>query len=100
VSDFQAFFNGVEANKARWIEIANRDVAFGLSARGGGVREIQVRKVPRGSRPEDGFMAVVHVHADPCDAMGANVINQVCEYLKAHVEMDTGEKVAICILSN
>jgi hydroxymethylglutaryl-CoA reductase len=32
--------------------------------------------------------------------MGANIINQVCEYLKGPVEEVTGEKVGICILSN
>jgi hydroxymethylglutaryl-CoA reductase len=43
---------------------------------------------------------VIHVLVDPCDAMGANILNQVCEYLKGPVETATGETVAICILSN
>ncbi|RME17753.1 MAG: hydroxymethylglutaryl-CoA reductase, degradative, partial [Bdellovibrio sp.] len=30
----------------------------------------------------------------------ANIINQVCEFLKPEVELLTGEKVSICILSN
>ena len=38
--------------------------------------------------------------ANPCDAMGANVINQVCEFLKAPIEEMTNEKVTMCILSN
>jgi hydroxymethylglutaryl-CoA reductase len=45
-------------------------------------------------------MAVLHVYADPCDAMGANIINQVCEFLKAPVQELTGETVTMCILSN
>jgi hydroxymethylglutaryl-CoA reductase len=32
--------------------------------------------------------------------MGANIINQVCEFLKPYIEELTGEKVSMCILSN
>jgi hydroxymethylglutaryl-CoA reductase len=45
-------------------------------------------------------MLVLHVLCDPCDAMGANLINQVCEALKPRVEELTGERVGLCILSN
>jgi hydroxymethylglutaryl-CoA reductase len=70
----------------------------GLVNRGGGVRDIAVRDV---SRPDgNGMMLVLHVLCDPCDAMGANLINQVCEALKPRVEELTGEKVGLCILSN
>ena len=70
----------------------------GLVARGGGVRELEFRTIPR----EDGKgdMLVIHVLCDPCDAMGANLINQVCEALKPLVEELTEEKVGLCILSN
>lgn len=98
VTDFTNFAAIAEARKLEWIENANRDVAHGLVARGGGVKDIQVRRVPRGL--EGGSMAVLHVLVDPCDAMGANIINQVCEYLKPAVEGATGEKVTMCILSN
>jgi hydroxymethylglutaryl-CoA reductase len=101
VSDFARFRRQVETHSEEWIASANRDVAHGLVARGGGVKEIQVREVPRhDSDPASGVMAVVHVLADPCDAMGANIINQVCEYLKGPVEAVTGETVTMCILSN
>jgi hydroxymethylglutaryl-CoA reductase len=101
VRDFAAVRQIVDFNAPKWIEMANREVAHGLVARGGGVREIQVREVPRGDVGVDaGVMAVIHVLADPCDAMGANIINQVCEYLKAPVEHATGEVVTMCILSN
>jgi len=97
VRDFNDFEKKILAQKTYLIEISNREVAFGLVRRGGGVRDIQVRRVPRG----DGMdMAVVHVLMDPCDAMGANIMNQVCEYLKEPLEQFTGEKVTMCILSN
>jgi hydroxymethylglutaryl-CoA reductase len=70
----------------------------GLVARGGGVRDIAIREVARPTG--DGMMLVLHVLCDPCDAMGANLINQVCEALKPRVEELTGEKVGLCILSN
>jgi hydroxymethylglutaryl-CoA reductase len=70
----------------------------GLVKRGGGVREIVVREL---KRPDDGeSMLVLHVLCDPCDAMGANLINQVCEALKPEVERITAETVGLCILSN
>jgi len=98
VSDFTRFAAVAETKKLEWIASSNSEVARGLVARGGGVKDIQVRRVSRGL--EGGDMAVLHVLVDPCDAMGANIINQVCEYLKPSVEAATGEKVTMCILSN
>ena len=45
-------------------------------------------------------MAVIHVLVDTCDAMGANIVNQVCEYLRGFIESASQEKVSICIVSN
>lgn len=96
-SNFEKFARIIAGQKNEFIEESNREVASGLVARGGGVQDIQVRRVPRGDGSD---MAVIHVLADPCDAMGANIMNQVCEYLKGPVEALTGEKVTMCILSN
>jgi hydroxymethylglutaryl-CoA reductase len=91
---------------ARRILHEKRDVLLGLANacvpslvnRGGGVRDIAIREV---SRPAcDGTMLVIHILCDPCDAMGANLINQVCEALKPRVEELTQERVGLCILSN
>jgi hydroxymethylglutaryl-CoA reductase len=97
VSDFESFRSLIEANKTQMIGDANREVATGLVSRGGGIKDIQIRRVPRGDGAD---MAILHVLADPCDAMGANIMNQVCEFLKAPVQEITGEKVTMCILSN
>ena len=70
----------------------------GLVARGGGIRDLQFRVLDR--EDATGQMLVIHVLCDPCDAMGANLINQVCEGLKPDIEAITGEKVGLCILSN
>lgn len=97
VKNFEKFSEVLNRNKQSLIENANAEVAFGLVRRGGGVKDITVRSIPR---PEGGVMGVIHVSMDPCDAMGANVINQVCEFLKDPIERLTGEKVTMCILSN
>lgn len=84
-------------NRELLIGLANACIP-GLVARGGGVRDLAVREL---DRPDGrGTMLVLHVLCDPCDAMGANLINQVCEALKPRVEELTGEKVGLCILSN
>jgi len=91
------FREKVLQQKNYFIELANKEVAFGMVARGGGVTDMKVRFLDR----DDGhFMAVVHVYMNPCDAMGANIINQVCEFLKEPLEHITSEKVTMCILSN
>lgn len=97
VRDFESFKHSVLNAKSDLIKSANLCVAHGLVSRGGGVEDIQVRRVDRG---DGASMAVVHVLADPCDAMGANIINQVCEFLKGPIEKLTGDKVTMCILSN
>ncbi len=97
IQNVEKFRDLILSHKTQWIEMANREVASGLVNRGGGVEDLTVRILDRG----DGyFMGVVHVMMNPCDAMGANIINQVCEYLKEPMEMITGEKVTMCILSN
>ncbi len=97
VNDFESLRSKILANKNKLIEQANVVVASGLVRRGGGVSDIQVRKIARGDGAD---MAVIHVLCDPCDAMGANIINQVCEFLKKPIEEMSGEKVTMCILSN
>jgi len=85
------------ARKAELVDAANAMLP-GLVARGGGVRELGFRDVPRADGT--GHMLVIHVLCDPCDAMGANLINQVCEGLKPKVQEISEEEVGLCILSN
>jgi hydroxymethylglutaryl-CoA reductase len=82
------------------IALANACIP-GLVARGGGVRDIAIREFsanPAQNTAE--AMLVLHILCDPCDAMGANLINQVCEALKPRVESLISERVGLCILSN
>jgi len=84
-------------NRELLIGLANACIP-GLVQRGGGVRDLAFRELDRSDA--QGKMLVLHVLCDPCDAMGANLINQVCEALKPKIEQLTDERVGLCILSN
>ena len=86
----------IAMHKANLIHEANEFVVPMLVVRGGGVTDLQVREIHHNGEA----MAIIHVFLDPCDAMGANMMNQVCEYLKDPIEILTKETVNICILSN
>jgi hydroxymethylglutaryl-CoA reductase len=69
-----------------------------MQARGGGARGIEVHTH---SAPEDGRdMLVLHLLVDTRDAMGANLVNAMCEGIASLVETITGGKVFLRILSN
>ena len=69
-----------------------------LTDRGGGPRAIEVRELAR-SGP-DGGMLVVHLHVDCRDAMGANLVNTLCEALAERIARLAGGRVGLRILSN
>lgn len=85
------------SEKSKWIDLCNDSAALSLYKRGGGVKDLKVRFI---DRPDNKVMCVFHVHVDTCEAMGANVINQVCEFLKPVIEEALNETVTMCILSN
>ncbi|MGH8829144.1 MAG: hydroxymethylglutaryl-CoA reductase, degradative, partial [Jiangellaceae bacterium] len=69
-----------------------------MVARGGGAEDVEVmiHPSPDGSRD----MVVVHLLVNTCDAMGANLVNTMCEGVAPLVEAITGGKVLLRILSN
>jgi hydroxymethylglutaryl-CoA reductase len=97
VKDFDRLETIFNQNKPFFIEKANEDVAASMVKRGGGVVDLTLRRLDRGDSYD---MAVIHLTMNSCDAMGANIINQVLEYLKSPIENLTGEQVTMCILSN
>jgi hydroxymethylglutaryl-CoA reductase len=69
-----------------------------LVARGGGVRDVEVFLRPL---PGDGSdHLVVHLLVDTRDAMGANLVNSMCEGVAALIETITGGRTLLRILSN
>jgi hydroxymethylglutaryl-CoA reductase len=68
-----------------------------LVARGGGLRDLTLRRVTL----DDGQTAlVVHLLVDTRDAMGANLVNTLCEALAPEIAALSGGHVALRILSN
>lgn len=97
VQDYDKLSSIIETNKAYLIDKANAEAAANMVKRGGGVKDLVLRKI---SRPDGGVMAVLHVMVNTCNAMGANLITQICEFLKPSLEALSGERVTMCILSN
>lgn len=97
VNDLPKFIVFFNEQKSNLIQLANTEVAYNMVKRGGGVKDLSLRHM---KRPDGKDMVIIHLHMDSCDAMGANIINQVLEYLKTPIEEQSGEKVSMCILSN
>ena len=84
------------AAKESLIETAN-GVHPRLVRRGGGVRDIEIHRIPTESHGE---VLAVHVLVDTRDAMGANLVNTICEALAPALAELAGGRVALRILSN
>ncbi|GAB3675075.1 hydroxymethylglutaryl-CoA reductase, degradative [Salinisphaera aquimarina] len=69
-----------------------------MVARGGGARDIEV--ITHGTTASHGEMLVVHLLVDTRDAMGANLVNTMCEGAAPLVEKISGGRVFLRILSN
>lgn len=93
-----------EAAKARLLQEKEAILALANSlhpkmvARGGGARDVEafVHSSPSNGPP----MVVLHLLVDTRDAMGANLVNTMCEGVASLVETITGGKVFLRILSN
>ena len=69
-----------------------------LVARGGGAVDLEVYQYGAASGSSE--MLVVHLLVDTCDAMGANLVNTMCEGVASLVEAISSGKVFLRILSN
>ncbi|HLU61181.1 MAG TPA: hydroxymethylglutaryl-CoA reductase, degradative [Gammaproteobacteria bacterium] len=69
-----------------------------MVARGGGAKDLEVHIHPSEYTRSD--MLVVHLLVDTRDAMGANLVNTMCEGVASLIETITGGKVFLRILSN
>jgi hydroxymethylglutaryl-CoA reductase len=69
-----------------------------MVARGGGAKDLEVLIHP--SSGQRGDMVVAHLLVDTCDAMGANLVNTMCEGVASLVENIAEGKVFLRILSN
>jgi hydroxymethylglutaryl-CoA reductase len=69
-----------------------------MIARGGGAKDLEVYIHP--SQGIGGDMVIVHLLVDTCDAMGANLVNTMCEGVASLVENIADGRVFLRILSN
>ncbi len=101
-----------DPERARQALLEGRDEIISLAnslhtrmvARGGGARDIEVfhHRAPEGgvAGAEERDMLVLHLLVDTQDAMGANIVNGMCEGVASLVESMTGGNVFLRILSN
>ena len=78
------------------IELAN-SLQPNLSARGGGAKDLEFFKY---KMPNGKWTVVLHVLVDTRDAMGANLVNTICEGMAPRVEEIAKAKACLKILSN
>ncbi len=90
---FQAKMN-ILLNKKKLIDMANTR-SHTLSAMNAGAKDIEI-KVYETPYP----MIILHLLVDVRDAMGANTVDSMCEYIAPEVEALTGGRVNLRILSN
>ena len=96
IKNFEKLKSLIQEKKRDWIQKIHQDVMPSMLKRGGGVKGFHLREL----QTTDSKMAVLHVIVDTCDAMGANTINQVSEYLRVLISANSDEEVSICIVSN
>jgi hydroxymethylglutaryl-CoA reductase len=63
-------------------------------------RDLQIREIEDKSQNMMGKMLIVELIVDTKDAMGANIINTMCEAISPRLEVLTGGNVIVRILSN
>ena len=98
--------NSEHSTKSQQAILQNKDEILALAnylqpnmySRGGGAIDLDVRLLPNPN--DNGDMIVVHIYVDTCDAMGANMVNSICEGIAPLLEKISGAKSFMRILSN
>jgi hydroxymethylglutaryl-CoA reductase len=97
LTDIAKAKKAIMSHKREIISLAN-SFHPNMVARGGGARDIELHVHPLPSRGRQ--MLVLHLLVDTRDAMGANLVNGMCEGVAPLVESLTGGSVFLRILSN
>ena len=96
LADLNAARSLIESHEPELLEQV-RALNPGLTRHGGGVRELEVRRIEQS--PIGSFL-VVHLILDAADAMGANMVNTAVESLAPLLAELTGARAHLRILSN
>ena len=97
VSDVAAASNALKQKKEDILDLAN-SLHPNMVARGGGAKDLQIHL--RDDAADGSALLVVHLMIDTRDAMGANLVNSICEGVSTLIETITGGRVLLRILSN
>ena len=89
--------NAILQEKEKVLDLAN-SLHPNMVKRGGGAVDLEVIIHQQVRRP--GSMVVIHLLVDTRDAMGANLVNSMCEGVAPLVEKIAGKKVYLRIVSN
>jgi hydroxymethylglutaryl-CoA reductase len=81
-------------NRTELLKIANSKSRYVIA------KDLQIRKLQDKSKNRMGDMLLVELIIDTKDAMGANIINTMCEAIAPKVEELTGGSVILKIVSN
>jgi hydroxymethylglutaryl-CoA reductase len=92
VKDTSAACVEILNHKEELIQLGNQAIPD-LLQYGGGVRGLEVRELPH-------HVIVVHLFVDCRDAMGANMVNTVCESVSDRIGALSGGEIGLRILSN
>jgi hydroxymethylglutaryl-CoA reductase len=96
LTDRDAALASLRASASALVDAADQ-VHPRLHARGGGVRELEFRAL---ALPDGTPFLAVHVLVDTCDAMGANLVNTICEVVAPLITDICGGTASLQILSN
>ncbi len=97
VPDLERAKQALRANAREILNLAN-SFHPNMVARGGGAKDLELIVHPLPSRAAS--MLVVHLLVDTRNAMGANLVNGMCEGVAPLIESLTGGQVFLRILSN
>ena len=89
--------NNLLSRKQEILNLAN-SLHPRMVARGGGAINFKIKTYPMESF--DGDMLIIDLHVNTMDAMGANLVNSMCEGVASLVETITEGEVFLRILSN
>jgi hydroxymethylglutaryl-CoA reductase len=95
IKDTKKAIKNILANKNQIIEMANRCDKT-LIELGGGARDLRVKTLDS----RIGKMIICELLVDCLDAMGANVVNSMAEFVSPYIEEITAGRVLLRILSN
>lgn len=97
--EYEAFKEMLLCSSLRLISMANDGVASDMVSRGGGVKGICIKNVYPNIDGSNLGVAI-HVEVDTIDAMGANKVTTICEFISDILKDESDCEALLAILTN